>query len=153
MTQETRFGAHIGTSSLLLIFLTLALVSFGALSLAGSKADQRLSDKLYEHTLLYYAAQHDAEQFIAVTNSKLKRTYMNSTDENAYRSAVAGMKSEESFPLGDSQELVVKLSFVYPETADEDMYTVRSWRIRSISDDDYTRHLPVSGSGDAHMDE
>ena len=153
MTQETRFGAHIGTSSLLLIFLTLSLVSFGALSLAGSKADQRLSGKLYEHTLAYYSAQHEAERFIAVTNSKLKRTYIDSADENAYRSAVAGMKSEESFPLGDSQELVVKLSFVYPETADDDMYTVRSWRVRSISDDDYTRHLPVSGSGDAHIDD
>ena len=153
MTQETRFGAHIGTSSLLLIFLTLSLVSFGALSLAGAKADQRLSAKLYEHTLSYYSAQHEAEQFIAVTNSKLKKAYINSADENAYRAAVAGMKTEASFPVGNSQELVVKLAFVYPESADVDLFSVRSWRIRSISDDDYTRHLPVSGSGDANMGE
>ncbi|MCR5177705.1 MAG: hypothetical protein K6C95_01835 [Lachnospiraceae bacterium] len=153
MTQETRFGAHIGTSSLLLIFLTLSLVSFGALSLAGAKADQRLSDKLYEHTLSYYAAQHEAEQFIAVTNSKLKKAYEASGDENAYRAAVAGMKTEDAFPVGNSQELVVKLAIEYPDSADEDLFSIRSWRIKSISDDDYTRHLPVSDSGDAHTDE
>ncbi len=45
MKHESKFGAHIGTSSLLLIFRTRALVSFGTLSRAGAIADNRLSYK------------------------------------------------------------------------------------------------------------
>ncbi|MCR4764510.1 MAG: hypothetical protein K5696_13370 [Lachnospiraceae bacterium] len=149
MKHESRFGAHIGTSSLLLIFMTLALVSFGSLSLAGAQADERLSDKLAEHTVQYYSAAHEAEAFVAVTDAKLRAARSASTDEADYLARTAELASETVIPINDTQSLCVSLDFRYPDASDKDdrLYRIKKWRIEPIDDASYERHLPVSGAG------
>ncbi|MBR4528957.1 MAG: hypothetical protein IKO80_01635 [Lachnospiraceae bacterium] len=150
MNHEYRFGAHIGTSSLLLIFLTLSLVSFGALSLAGAKADERLSEKLGEHTAEYYAASHEAEAFVARTDTGLRKACAESADEADFRARTAGMASDLVIPMNDNQSLCVALEFLYPAdgaAGADRLCRVVSWRVETRDDADYERHLPVSGSG------
>ena len=64
-------GMNIGTSSILLVFVILCLVSFATLSLSSALADRNLSDKATEKTLSYYKAQNLAQMKIAETDHKL----------------------------------------------------------------------------------
>ncbi|MCR5675443.1 MAG: hypothetical protein K6G16_07030 [Lachnospiraceae bacterium] len=151
MNHEYRFGAHIGTSSLLLIFLTLSLISFGALSLAGARADERLSEKLLVHTQEYYAASHKAEAFIAQTDTRLRAALAESSGPSDYQARIDGLTSDLSVPMNDTQTLHVSLSFVSPSetdsAADTCLYQITRWRIENTDNASYERHLPVSGSG------
>ncbi|MCR5094499.1 MAG: hypothetical protein K6B72_11065 [Lachnospiraceae bacterium] len=164
MKHESKFGAHIGTSSLLLIFLTLALVSFGALSLAGAIADKRLSDKLLTHTQEYYTADHEAEAFVARSDAAARKARETAADESEYFRLLGGKEASIAVPMNESQDLVVRLAYVYPSLTDLDnnvpesapdadsevsspYYHIVSWCIENHDDMSYERHLPVNGSG------
>lgn len=54
-------GIQIGTSSLVLIFVVLALTVFAVLSLTSALADDRLTDRTESWVLSYYAADACAE--------------------------------------------------------------------------------------------
>ena len=145
MKQESRFGAHIGTSSLLLIFLTLSLVSFGSLSLAGAKADERLSVKLSEHTSEYYAACHEAEAFVARTDLALAELY--AADPAGYPEQAGTVPSSVVIPINETQQLIVAVTPADP--AEDGRYCrITKWKVDTIDVQSYERHLPVSGRGD-----
>lgn len=146
MKQESRFGAHIGTSSLLLIFLTLSLVSFGSLSLAGAKADERLSVKLSEHTAEYYAACHEAEAFVARTDSALSALF--AEDPASFSERAQKVPMTTVIPLNDTQELFVALEPADPAGSGGGRYCrVIRWKVDNKDEESYERHLPVSESG------
>ena len=65
MRRRRGYQLHVGTASILLVFLTLCLASFSALTLVNANADKRLSDKLAARTLAYYEAVAEAEEWIA----------------------------------------------------------------------------------------
>ena len=145
MKQETRFGAHIGTSSLLLIFLTLSLVSFGSLSLAGAMADERLSVKLQEHTLEYYTACHEGEAFVARTDRALSELY--AADPASFSEQAASVPLSVTIPINSTQQLIVAVAPADP--AEDGRYCrITSWKVDTIDVQSYERHLPVSGRGD-----
>ncbi|MGL6294020.1 hypothetical protein, partial [Eubacterium aggregans] len=52
---------NVGTSSFLVIFTVLALVTFAVLSVSSTNADKQLSDKVLESTTAYYQAENQAE--------------------------------------------------------------------------------------------
>ena len=58
--SKIALGNHIGTSSILLIFVVLCFVSFAALSLISSNADYVLSKKVADRTKAYYVACNEA---------------------------------------------------------------------------------------------
>ncbi len=166
MKRDSRFGAHIGTSSLLLIFLTLSLVSFGALSLAGATADLRLSKKLETHTNEYYQANHEAEAFIARTDTALQKAWKDSTSAKELSATLAAIPAETLIPMNDTQALSVQVAFLDPDgkdiltdpsyasgTADVSTHaaspslSITKWCIVNLDDSTYERHLPVSGDG------
>ena len=64
MRQRRGYQLHVGTASILLVFLTLCLASFAVLTLVNANADKRLSDKLAARTKAYYEAVSEAERFI-----------------------------------------------------------------------------------------
>ena len=47
---------NVGISLLILVFMTLALLTFSVLALENAVADKRLSQKAADHTTAYYAA-------------------------------------------------------------------------------------------------
>ena len=53
-----------GTSTLLLIFLSLCLLTFAVLSLLSARADRNLSRKTADRTTAYYEACNQAENRI-----------------------------------------------------------------------------------------
>lgn len=59
--QQSSF-VNIGSSSLLVIFLILCLVTFAILSVSSAKSDYSFSERLAEHKKAYYEASARAER-------------------------------------------------------------------------------------------
>ncbi len=59
--QQSSF-VNIGSSSLLVIFLILCLVTFAILSVSSAKSDYSFSERLAEHKTKYYEASARAER-------------------------------------------------------------------------------------------
>lgn len=65
MKNKSAFGANIGTSSILIIIVTLTLVCFAGLSLASANADYKLCLKLANRTTSYYEASSQVHTSLA----------------------------------------------------------------------------------------
>ena len=134
--MKKRGGIHVGVSSLLLIFLVLALVSFAVLSLAGAVSDLTLSRRYAERTLGYYNACMQAQDFIAEAD----RAAASNADG---ASSAAGETHTADFPVSDTQYLHVELtvtaglspvSHASGDTGTVPSVTVTSWRL--VTDED-----------------
>lgn len=62
--QQSSF-VNIGSSSLLIIFLVLSLVTFAVLSLVSARSDHKLTGRLAAHKTEYYEASSKAEGILA----------------------------------------------------------------------------------------
>lgn len=122
------FHINVGSSSILLIFVILCLVSFATLSIVSANADAKLSGKVVERTTAYYEACNKAQTDIASMDDTLKAVYADSFDEDEYFMAV-GHKKTYIFPISDLQTLSVSLDILYPEQAGEPFYRITSWQV------------------------
>ncbi len=95
--RKSRYGLHVGTASILLIFLTLCLISFAVLTFVNAHADAVLTDKLVEQTSAYYTTCHEAQAFAA-------------SAETALRNGEAVSAYEKDIPVSGLQHLQVTLS-------------------------------------------
>ncbi|MBQ6735404.1 MAG: hypothetical protein IJR00_10930 [Lachnospiraceae bacterium] len=100
MRPGRSYQLHVGTASILLVFLTLCLSSFAVLTLVNANADKRLSDKLSARTLAYYEAVAEAEEWIAA-----------SAESGAVEGASAsdGDGVTKDFPFDENQYLRVTI--------------------------------------------
>lgn len=143
MKRETRGHLHIGTPSIILVFLTLCLVSFSVLSLVNANADFRLSKKLADRTSGYYEAVNRAESFLAETDAALRDVYLSHSGEageEAYMEEahrLYGEQIEEVFPIGGSaiHSLQVVVEPVLPSGEGDDPACIRVLSYRVISDE------------------
>lgn len=124
------FGMNLGSSSLLLVFVVLCLVSFAALSIVSASADHRLTEKVSTRTQSYYEACNQAESSIAGLDSVLVSQYQSSADEDAYFSVVGHSKSY-IIPITDNQFLQVEVEILYPRSDDDTFYQVTSWQVEN----------------------
>ena len=62
--QEIRRKANIGSSSLILIFIVLCLVTFSVLSLGNAKREDALSSRSADSVQEYYRADAAGEAFL-----------------------------------------------------------------------------------------
>lgn len=122
------FHINVGSSSILLIFVILCLVSFATLSIVSANADAKLSRKVVERTTAYYEACNKAQADIANMDNTLKAVYADSFDEDEYFMAV-GHKKTYIFPISDLQTLSVSLDILYPEQTGEPFYRITSWQV------------------------
>lgn len=127
------FGLNIGSSSILLIFLILCLVSFATLSIVSAHADSKLSRKVLERTTAYYEACNEAETALANIDSTLSSIYRESANPEAYFEAVGHQKSY-TIPISELQALHVTIEILYPENADDTFYRITSWQIVNTSE-------------------
>ena len=63
--QESGFKANIGSSSLILIFIVMCLVTFGMLSLTSARSDLSLANRNADAVAEYYRAIRKARHFTA----------------------------------------------------------------------------------------
>lgn len=122
------FGLNIGSSSILLIFVLLCLVSFATLSIISANADNKLSRKVLERTTAYYDACNEAEVALAGVDSTLADVYATSANAEAYFATVGHNKSY-TIAISDLQTLQVNIEILYPESDEDTFYKVTSWQV------------------------
>ena len=136
------FGMNVGTSSILLIFVTLCLVSFATLSLVSANADRKLSAKVADRTVAYYNACNKAEESIASIDATLKQVYSQVENKNEYFAQV-GYSKTYAIPISELQTLNVHLSILYPENPAGPFYEINTWKIITTGELDYDDKLHV----------
>lgn len=136
------FGMNVGTSSILLIFVTLCLVSFATLSLVSANADRKLSTKVADRTVAYYNACNKAEQSIANIDATLKQVYSQVGNKDEYFAQV-GYSKTYAIPISELQTLNVHLSILYPENSAGPFYEINTWKIITTGELDYDDKLHV----------
>lgn len=141
MDKKYEFTMNIGLPSIMLIFVVLCLISFGVLSLVSANADRKLSQKVLDRSAAYYNACNLAEEKLFEMDTILKNTYQENPDRTAYVSAISTLPTEFTFEISDIQYLEMTLSYLYPESADEPFYQLRSWRVVTEDDLDYDTGL------------
>ena len=100
-TSKIKGFSGVGVSWLLVIFVLLALVSFGVLSLAGAGADKRLSDKTMVHSQQYFAASNAANERLSTIDEILTKAYKN---ENYFSAAKTEIAKLDEVKIADSLE-------------------------------------------------
>ena len=133
MKHKMKYSMPVGTSSILLIFMTLCLVCFATLSLVNANADYRLSKKLADHTTAYYHAADHAQAFVASSDAKLSKAYSQSKDSASYFKLASTKILTSDFQISDVQSLHVVLEVRYPDQTDTNLYHISTWQI--ITDD------------------
>lgn len=136
------FSNGIGSSSLLVIFIILCLVSFATLSIVSANADYRLSNKVLERTTAYYEASNQAERQLAELHQTLTAAYADSATEEEYYQRT-GYDTSYLFPISDLQSLEVKVGIVYPKSEEEAFYQIRSWQVILTGDLEYEETLDL----------
>jgi len=129
--KNTPFHLNVGSSSILLIFIILCLVSFAALAIVTTKADYRLSSKVLERTTAYYEACNQAERSLSSFDSTLSQIYEDTADPDEYFSTVGYTKSY-IIPISDLQSLKIGIEILYPETEEDTFYRIASWQVITI---------------------
>lgn len=127
-----------GTSTLLLIFVSLCLLTFAVLSFLSARTDQNLSRKTAERTSAYYEACNQAEDRLGETDRMLEKLWQETANEKAYFQAVRETFEDMDFdeeshmlsfsvPLTDTQVLTVTLKLRTPESGST-FYTISGWK-------------------------
>lgn len=136
------FSSGIGSSSLLVIFVILCLVSFATLSIVSANADYKLSQKVLDRTTAYYTAEGQAQAALAALDKELAALYEDSASETAYFNA-AGEERSYSFPLSAIQSMEVKVRIHYPKKTGDAFYSIASWQVVVTGQPEYEGTLNV----------
>ncbi len=121
---------NIGSSSILMIFVILCLISFASLSLVSSASDYKLSKNLQEKTSEYYSACNKAEASIASIDNSLKESAALLTEEEYYLSV--GKIISFYIPINDLQSLYIALTPHYPSTDGDFYYELTNYEVVTL---------------------
>lgn len=130
-----------GTTSIVLIFVMLCMLTFSVLSLTSAQANLRLSRLSAERTTNYYEAENAANDILIRVNEVLDTAYPSSDDPEVFyafaNDSLSGVEDIDfpdethltyQVPLGDSQVLSVELELLYEPSSSGRHYTVLSWQ-------------------------
>lgn len=128
--SSNQTGVNVGTSSLLLVFVVMCLVSFATLATVSANADRKLNDKIVERTVQYYNACNEAEAKISDIDSTLKALYDSGLSRDDYLSQ-AGETIDFAVPVSDVQTLSVSLDIKYPLNPGDTFYDITKWKLET----------------------
>jgi len=138
---EIKRNANIGTSSLILIFIVLCLVTFGLLSLSNAKSDWNLAAKNKDAVAAYYEADAKGVEFVAMVDGIVRET---GGQPDRLKAALNDYYREESgviateIPMDFGQVLCVELQ--YAENLD---YEILTWKVYNQDEYEIDDSLPV----------
>ena len=95
MEKKHSGGINIGTSSILVTFVLLALVTFAALSYMSARSDYVLSKEAADRTASYYDANRMAEIYLANIEALLSKHYRSAENEKAYYDGIDELLKHE----------------------------------------------------------
>ena len=146
---------QLGTSSLVLIFTVLCLVVFSTLSLASSKADQKLAEKNQRSVSDYYEADGKAEEILKTINESVLSFAKQSTNATQFQKLVHekyGSKYEVeknrlnyAVEVNHDQVIMVCLQlFNFDQVKDnQKSYNIVSWIVQNKVDYEVDDSIPV----------
>jgi hypothetical protein len=131
------FKLNPGSTSILLIFVTLCLVAFAVLCVVSSNSDRKLGSKVITRTSEYYEACDRAQSLIADIDDELLNAYILSSSEEEYYEAVGGTSRSFVIDIDQKQKLYVELAIDYPDEkkgeTDKPFYHITSWHVSTGS--------------------
>ncbi len=136
------FTSGIGSSSILVIFVILCLVSFATLSIVSANADYKLSSKVLDRTTAYYMACNQAEQNLVQLENTLISLYESCETQDSYFEA-AGQHKTFLVPISDLQSLEVSVTIHYPLTESDTFYTIDTYRVIITGELEYDNNLEL----------
>ena len=144
MDKKHSGGINIGTSSILVTFVLLALVTFAALSYMSARSDYVLSKEAADRTASYYDANRMAEIYLANIEALLSKHLDSCSDKKEYIDGVdkvfadnekigvtdgddGSKKLSYSIAVTNGQNLDVVLTVHYPDLTDDSLFKVDKW--------------------------
>lgn len=143
MEKKHTGGINIGTSSILVTFVLLALVTFAALSYLSANSDYVLSCEAAQRTASYYDANRMAEIYMANIEGLLSKHFEKVHSEEEYYDGIENLfkdndnitveKIDDRINLSyqvaitKGQNLEVTLIANYPGKSDERLFYIDKW--------------------------
>ena len=128
------FKLNPGSTSILLIFVTLCLVAFAVLCVVSSNSDRKLGNKVINRTTEYYDACNHAQRIIAQIDNELLQAYGDTSSEADFYTAVGGPSRAFVIDIDKTRKLHVGLSIDYPQESGDSFYHITSWYIENVSE-------------------
>ncbi len=132
MKKRQGMSVSIGSSTMLLIFVVISLVSFSVLSLSSAVTDQKFTENIKIKNLTYYNSCNIAEEEMGVIDATLAQAYASCESEEDYYNTV----SHESMivvPISEYQELQVVLKHLYPLNEGDTYYEIESYCLVNVN--------------------
>lgn len=148
--QESGYKANIGSSSLILIFIVMCLVTFGMLSLTSAKSDLSLAVRNADAVTEYYRADSEGEAFFEMVSESVKTACADTADGKArlarleetlgayYRDGVVVTE----VTMERAQALHIELE---PDLTGEGSVKVAKWKVIQTEDYEIDDSMPVWG--------
>ena len=136
MDRKHSGGINIGTSSILVTFVLLALVTFAALSYMSARSDYVLSKEAADRTASYYDANRMAEIYLANIEALLSKHKSRCDSEKEYIEGVNDLFADnEKIEVSDGEDGSKKLSYVIAVTNGQNLSVVLTVHYPDINDD------------------
>lgn len=129
MKQKNRTVINIGTTSLVLVFVVLALVTFSLLSYTSARAQWKMAEKMAERMTQYY----EGEQLAA---KKIEQILAADTG--------TGEIVEFQIPIGEKQQLQVKMQA--PGEENKKNWKIFQWQLKPNGEEQEQQNLTLYGS-------
>ncbi len=140
--KKNSVNVNLGTSSILLIFFVLSLVSFSVLSLSSALSDKKLTDKTVSKTENYYEACNKMQELLESYDKSCLEAYKVSSDETTYLSSLSESKIF-TLEANETQDLVVTVKPTYPQKEDDKLFAITSWKLVEAREPDIDYSIPV----------
>ncbi|WP_373263498.1 short-chain dehydrogenase [Hungatella hathewayi] len=148
--QESGFKANIGSSSLILIFIVMCLVTFGMLSLTSAKSDLSLANRNADAVTEYYRADMEGEAFYRMVVGEVKTACANASGheerlallEKALGEYYRDGTAVTEVAMERAQALHIELE---PDLDGEGSVRVAKWNVIQTEDYEIDDSMPVWG--------
>ena len=143
MNNKRSGGINIGTSSILVIFVLLSLVTFACLSYLSARSDYTLSQEAAKRTASYYDANRKAEKYLENIETNLEKHKEGAKTEADYYEGIEKLFSNNRNILVESEDGIVNINYVvavtngqnlevrleahYPTDDDQALYHIVRW--------------------------
>lgn len=142
MKRKSGMNISFGSSTMLLIFVVISLVSFSVLSLSSAVTNHKFTENIKVKNLAYYNACNKAEEEMDTIDAMLAKAYISCESEDAYYKEV-GKESTIIVPVSEYQELQVVLTHTYPYKEGETYYTISKYSLVNINSPEIDEKLNV----------
>ena len=155
---KNRMIINTGTTSLIMIFGVLALVTFAAMSLSAAGAGWRMAEKMAERTSANYQAEEESMKRLLQLEQKLRVIGKESspeTFEEQVREAVEDWEDAEwedgcvcwEIPLQERQVFAAAVRPSYEAGEEESLREIVTWNVRSREPWENEQTLELLGTG------